>query len=630
MLEKAETYWRVRRACRTASLPGCGWARVQRWYGFRRPHCENIDMAETPGDTADAHPPCPPRPSSADPSELGFVRRPMVRWLDPHQLVDTAVRVLLSGVFSAYADSREMQALEPAEVPDRSAEADLWLDYVADLGDGWNSTYTVARLLATEELKLDWEGETYATERGQILVMGGDQVYPVPKAAEYENRLLGPYRAALPCAKEQAPELFAIPGSHDWYDGLVNFTSIFCRKRWIGGWRTRQRRSYFAIKLPHRWWLWGIDIQFGSYIDEAQLRYFAGVALHQVESGDRIILCMAKEVDSGRKGAEVHSDRDVGFLDREVIQPCGARLVLSLKSGKHYYARYEREEGCRQHIASGGGGAFLHPTHNLPERMDLPRAEGPVAYRMASTYPSAAVSKRLRKRIWLLAPYNLPLSGVFGAVQVLLALMLGLHLGDRHVALGLGGLRHALWESPTFFLFVLIVAVFVVGMVRFAHDARGVRRFVVGIVHSTVQLAGAAAVMIAASWWSTALGLQGVWSLAAFLGFLFVVGGIGGMVGMSAYLWTANCFGLHGTEGYAAQHHQDLKHFLRFHIGADGALTVYPIGVDRVGRKWTLCTDAPAYAPWFAPAGPEPEPRLIEKPITITGRPRHRNSSADS
>ena len=40
----------------------------------------------------------------------------------------------------------------------------MWLDYVADVGDGWNSTYTVARLLATEELKLDWDGEAHATQ----------------------------------------------------------------------------------------------------------------------------------------------------------------------------------------------------------------------------------------------------------------------------------------------------------------------------------------------------------------------------------------------------------------------------------------------------------------------------------
>ena len=564
-------------------------------------------------------PPSGRRPLSSDPADLGFVRRPMVRWLDPHQLVDTAVRVLLSGVFSAYADYREVQALELAEMPDRSEQADLWLDYVADLGDGWNSTYTVARLLATEGLKLEWDGETYATERGRILVMGGDQVYPVPKAAEYQNRMLGPYQAALPCAVGEAPELFAIPGSHDWYDGLVNFTSIFCRKRWIGGWKTAQRRSYFALKLPNRWWLWGVDIQFGSYIDEAQLRYFAGVALDHVEPGDRIILCTAKEVDSGRKDTEIHSDRDLEFLEREVITACGARLVLYIKSGKHYYARYEQENGLRQHIASGGGGAFLHPTHNLPERMELPGAEGPVPYRKARTYPSPEVSKRLRKRIWLLAPYNLPLAGVFGAIQVLLAFMLGLHLRDRHLALGLSDLLNAVWESPTLFLLIPLMIVSLVGMVRFAHDARGLRRFLVGTVHTALQVASAAGFMIASSWLSSAFGLQGAWSLVAFFGLIFVVGGIGGMVGMSGYLWVANCFGLHGTEGYAAQHHQDLKHFLRFHIQADGDLTIYPIGVDRVGRKWTLCPYAPAQTPWFAPHGAEPEPHLIEKPITISG-----------
>jgi hypothetical protein len=173
------------------------------------------------------------------------------------------------------------------------------------------------------------------------------------------------------------------------------------------------------------------------------------------------------------------------------------------------------------------------------------------------------------------------------------------------------------------------VIVFVVGMVRFAHDARGVGRFLLGTVHSTLQLAGAAGVMIACSWLSSAFGLRGAWSLVAFLGLLFLVGGIGGMVGMSGYLWVANCFGLHGTEGYGAQHHQDLKHFLRLHIQADGALTVYPIGIDRVGRKWTLCPDAPAHEPWFAPQGPEPEPHLIEKPITINGQPNPGDSQAE-
>ncbi|CAA9526076.1 MAG: hypothetical protein AVDCRST_MAG67-3677 [uncultured Solirubrobacteraceae bacterium] len=591
-------------------------------------------MAENPADLDDPPAPCPARPA-AD-SELGFVRRPMVRWFDPHQLVDTAVRVLLSGMFSSYADNRESQAREPAEVPDRSKQEDLWLDYVADLGDGWNSTYTIARLLATEELTLEHDGETHRTERGQILVMGGDAVYPVPKAGEYENRMLGPYRSALPCAPADAPELFAIPGSHDWYDGLVNFTSIFCRNRWIGGWRTRQRRSYFALKLPNGWWLWGIDIQFGASIDEVQLRYFAEVAAGQMQRGDRVVLCMSKEVDSGRNQGEVHSDRDVAYLEREIIQPSGAQLLLYLRSGKHYYSRYEEQDGPRHHIESGGGGAFLHPTHNLREHAEFPGPEGPSTYRRAGTYPSAAFSRSLRKRIWLMPAYNLPLAAVFGTVQVLLAFMLGLHLEDRHVSLGVVDLLRAMWESPTAFLLSLLVLASLVGMVRFAHDATGIRRVLLGLAHSTLQVSSVAGVMLAASHLSSeSFELEGAGSLLAFLGLVWLLGGISGMMGMAGYLWATGYVGLHATEAYAPLHHQDQKHVLRLHIQADGALTVYPIGVERVGRNWKLQPDAPADAPWFAPDGPEPEPHLIEQPIRIgqsetSGRGRRRRNAVRS
>jgi len=576
-------------------------------------------MADTAG-PADNRPPCPARPSSTDPAELGFERRPMVRWLDPHQLVDTAARVLVAGVFSSYADNRELQALVPGEVFDRSESPELWLDYVADLGDGWNSTYTVASLLAAEELKLEWEGESYATRRGRILVMGGDQVYPVPKQHEYENRMLGPYRSALPCAPDPAPELFAVPGSHDWYDGLVNFTSIFCRERWIGGWRTQQRRSYFALQLPAGWWLWGIDIQFGAYIDEAQLEYFADIARDRVEQGDRIVLCMAKEVESGRSDAETHSDRDVDYLEREVIRPSGARLVVHLKSGKHHYARYQEEDGPRQHITAGGGGAFLHPTHGLPERMLMAGEEGDRCYRREATYPSAKTSKALRKRIWLLAPYNLPLAALFGLLQVVLAFMLGLHLENSHVGIGLSDLRRALWTSPTAFFLIATMLLLLASMVRLAHDASGIVRFLLGLVHSALQLTSVAVVMMAASRLSSALGLRGAGSLIAFLVLVGLLGGVGGTVGMSGYLFVTNCLGFHGNEGYAALHHMDLKHFLRLHIDADGDLTLYPIGVDRVGRRWELRPDDPPEAPWFA-AVPPIEPHLIEKPIRIDSGP---------
>ncbi len=556
----------------------------------------------------------------------------MVRWLDPHQLVDTAVRVLLSGIFSSYADNRELQALAAADVPDHSEPDELWLDYVADLGDGWNSTYTVARLLAVEGIDLDWDGTTHATRRGRVLVMGGDQVYPVPKRAEYENRMLGPYRSAMPCATDDGPELFAIPGSHDWYDGLVNFTSIFCRGRWIGGWRTRQHRSYFALKLPNGWWLWGVDVQFGAHLDEAQLEYFTEVAADQVDRGDRIILCTAKEVQSGRSADDIYSDRNVEYLEREVIGPTGAQVLLYLKSGKHYYCRNTEEDGPRQHITSGGGGAFLHPTHRLPEQLHIPGTAGDGMYRRASVYPSPKVSKSLRKRVWLLPFFNLPLAATFGAVQVLLAFMMGLQLHDRHVRLEPADLTRAVWESPTAFVLILFLVVLLAGMVRFAHDASGVPRVVLGLVHAGLQLSSVGAVMIAASWLSTALvGSGGAASLLTFLALVGLLGGVGGTFGMSGYFWATNCFGFHGNEAYAPLHHMDLKHFLRLHFDADGALTVYPVAIDRVGRHWKLCPDAPAHEPWFAPDGAEPQIHLIEEPVRIDGQhPRREAPPATS
>ena len=542
------------------------------------------------------------------------MRRPMVRWLDPHQLLDTAVRVLLSGLLGTYADPRQLQALTPIETHDRSQVPELWFDYVADLGDGWDSTYTVARLLASEDLELGWDGEAGATERGRLLVMGGDQVYPVPKRTEYENRFLGPYRAAMPCTPAEPPELFAIPGTHDWYDGLINFEEIFCRRRRIGGWQTQQSRSYFAIELPHDWWLWGIDIQFGPYLDDEQWKYFSEVAAEQLERDDRIILCMSKEVAGG---GNVFSDRDLDYLQRRVIEPAGARVMLYLRSGRHHYVRYEEEDGPRQHITAGGGGAFLHPTHQLPECLELPGEEGHITYRRAESYPSRETSKRLRKRVWFLPFYNVPLAVLIGLAQVLLAFNLGLHLRDRHRELGLTGLRRALWESPTAFLLIVLMVVLLAAMVRFAHDAPGVTRWLLGLVHSSLQLATLAGVLLIASRIVSGIGIRGAPSLGAFFGFVALLGGVCGTVGMSAYLWATNCLGFQGNEAYAPLHHKDLKNFLRMHIDSEGALTVFPVGVERVGRKWRLTPDAPAHAPWFEPEGPEPEAALIEGPIRI-------------
>ncbi len=139
-------------------------------------------------------------------------------------------------------------------------------------GDGWNSTYAVAYWITRPVLELEAEGRTHATRRGDVLLFGGDQVYPTASRAEYELRLVSPFEAALNRLPDPKPSLFAIPGNHDWYDSLVSFTRLFISKKFFAAWETPQRRSYFALKLPHDWWLVGTDVQLGSDIDEAAAR----------------------------------------------------------------------------------------------------------------------------------------------------------------------------------------------------------------------------------------------------------------------------------------------------------------------------------------------------------------------
>ncbi|MGG7380883.1 hypothetical protein ACQ7B2_19805, partial [Escherichia coli] len=69
----------------------------------------------------------------------------------------------------------------------RHDSEELWLDYVADVGDGFDATYSIAYLLAQPSLNLGG----ISLPRGQALVMGGDQVYPTGSAQAYRERCEG-------------------------------------------------------------------------------------------------------------------------------------------------------------------------------------------------------------------------------------------------------------------------------------------------------------------------------------------------------------------------------------------------------------------------------------------------------
>jgi hypothetical protein len=123
------------------------------------------------------------------PEELGWSPQPMVRWLSPSGLSTTSAQLLLSGIFGAYADKREIQAAlkEPSGI-DLSNRPGLTLDFMADTGDGFNPTYAVARALAEPHLPVADGAQELRLPRGQVLVLGGDIAYPAASRDEFQNR----------------------------------------------------------------------------------------------------------------------------------------------------------------------------------------------------------------------------------------------------------------------------------------------------------------------------------------------------------------------------------------------------------------------------------------------------------
>lgn len=51
---------------------------------------------------------------------------------------------------------------------------DFWFDFMADTGDGGNSSYSVAKLLAQPFISVPLDDDTISLKRGNVLLIGGD------------------------------------------------------------------------------------------------------------------------------------------------------------------------------------------------------------------------------------------------------------------------------------------------------------------------------------------------------------------------------------------------------------------------------------------------------------------------
>ncbi|MGH9112266.1 MAG: metallophosphoesterase family protein [Acidimicrobiales bacterium] len=582
----------------------------------------------------------PPRPRTLEPADLRFTPQDAVRWYSPGVLTGSGLHVGLTSVFGSFLDKRELQARKPVTIDRTHADRDeLWIDYAADTGDGFPATMTVASHLARRSLPVDVVGGTETLPRGNLVVLGGDEVYPSASAAAYENRLEGPFRAALPWTLGDHPSMYAIPGNHDWYDGLTGFLRLFTQQRWIGGWTTQQNRSYFAVKLPHNWWLWGIDIQLDMYVDEPQLEFF-GEVLEESAPGDKLIL--ATPVPSWTElERDPQAHRNLAFIERTLLRPRGVDLRLTLAGDLHHYTRYTRcgpaapgGASPAHKITSGGGGAFLHPTHDLRREVEIvvdpDDPDDRATYRMEAAYPDRPTSRRLSlQALWL--PFrNLSFMVVPALVNVALLWtnQFGLRSlsgteetfaegGDRW---GWGDLFLGLFRNPVSAVTVIVVFL---GLGAFARTPpwapRGVLRYTVktamAAVHTMAQVVTITAVALVsislASVWT-----DGGWFTATASLLDFAIGGVACSLTVGAYLAAANGIpGIraHGNETFASARITRYKNFLRMHLDGDGRLTVYALGIDHAVPDWRPDPDNDdPEAAWLVPETGEIRPHLIE------------------
>jgi hypothetical protein len=539
-------------------------------------------------------------------------RRSMVGWYDPRVLAHSAYQVAIANIFGRHSDTRLIEALasQPQNEFDYSqTSGDFWFDYAADIGDGWNSTYAIADAIATPLLDLATnDGTTVQTKSGKLLVFGGDEVYPYPSRTEYEVRTETPYQLAF--AGRAKPDVFAIPGNHDWYDSLVAFSRSFCRpERGFAGCSTRQTRSYFALRLPANWWLLAIDLQLGADLDEPQVQYFQKVAA-RMDDAARLIFCVPEPrwilEDAYPRHSNYEELSSTRFLEEQVFRR-KARVFLT--GDLHFYKRHENSEGI-QKITSGGGGAFLHPTH-APATKQLRNG-----FVQRAVYPDERTSMRLAWRNFLFPLIN-PKSGwLYAFLYSMSAWLASASLQAADVIdlpTAFAATVNAAIRDPLNGMWLVTI---IGGFIFFTDTHIRSWRILGGASHALLHLAAAFAV----GWGALLLTVHGfglrygtiIQLLSS--GFItFVLGGPVGAFILGIYLFVSiRIFGRHSTEAFSSLRIQDFKQWLRLRIDASGALTIYAIAVERVPRRWRTAQRA-GEATLTADDARATAPRLVDR-----------------
>jgi hypothetical protein len=292
----------------------------------------------------------------------------------------------------------------------------------------------------------------------------------------------------------------------------------------------------------------------------------------------------------------VRLDPALDRIETAIARRHGLRVAAVLSGDDHHYARYSPTGDGPQRVTCGGGGAFLHPTDHVPDRLSVAsRAwageERDDEYTLAALEPTRGRSRVLRLRSLWFGFRN-------GWVPAVTAL------------------AYLLWLLPAPGRVVGVLAVLgaLSSLTRLATISA---RLAWGALHT----AGHLGVMVLAVEVADAVAGEGgasVWGIGASL---LLAGAVAGPVVFGLYFVVAGTVaGVNDNEAFSAVRVRGHKAFLRLHLDRGGHLHLHALGIrDVPGRSaWRLAPDAPPGGPWFAPVdGRGPALRLVDGPVEL-------------
>ncbi|KVI06660.1 hypothetical protein Ccrd_014985 [Cynara cardunculus var. scolymus] len=497
-----------------------------------------------------------------------------------------------------------------------SERDDFWFDFMADTGDGGNSSYSVARLLAQPSLRACNDDSEIKLHRGNLLLIGGDLAYPNPSAFNYEKRFFRPFEYALqppswyreghvavnkpelPCNVSElkqydGPQCFVIPGNHDWFDGLQTFMRYICHKSWLGGWLMPQKKSYFALQLPKGWWVFGLDLALHCDIDSYQFKFFTDLILEKVKENDSVIIMTHEPNWILDWYWDDVTGKNVSHLICDYLK---GRCKLQMAGDLHHYMRHsyissENPVNVQHLLVNGCGGAFLHPTHcKLDHILQDDTISGHIRsffstvwdafmYMVGQSYISSVGAMLLLVAAISFVPSKVSRKRkiVIGVVHVLahlaaaLVLMLLMELGviTRYIS----GTDQ--WKVNIFRTRLALGRVWSNGLSAFIQHVMAVTRTNI-CKNGMVSLSRGGAIIYYAS---------------VFLYFWVFSTPVVSLI-FGSYLYICiNWLHLHFDEAFSSLRIANYKSFTRFHIRQNGNLEVFTLAVDKVPKEWKLDLD---------------------------------------